>query len=46
MDKEYIAEWFHFADMDLESAEYLQGKCSLNENKKAKRVSEFIFISI
>ena len=26
MDKEYIAEWFRFADMDLESAEYLQGK--------------------
>jgi len=26
MDKEYVAEWFYFADMDLESAEYLQGK--------------------
>ena len=26
MDKIYIAEWFRFADMDLESAEYLQGK--------------------
>jgi len=26
MDKEYIAEWFRFADMDLESADYLQGK--------------------
>jgi HEPN domain-containing protein len=26
MDREYIAEWFRFADMDLESAEYLQGK--------------------
>jgi len=26
MDKTYIAEWFQFADMDLESAEYLQGK--------------------
>ena len=26
MDKEFIAEWFRFADMDLESAEYLYGK--------------------
>ena len=26
MDKEYIAEWFRFADMDLETAEYIQGK--------------------
>jgi len=26
MDKEYVAEWLQFADMDLESAEYLQGK--------------------
>ena len=26
MDKEYISEWFQFADMDLESAEYLLGK--------------------
>jgi len=26
MDREYISEWFQFADMDLESAEYLQGK--------------------
>jgi len=26
MDKKYITEWFQFADTDLESAEYLQGK--------------------
>ena len=26
MDRVYVAEWFRFADMDLESAEYLQGK--------------------
>ena len=26
MEREIIAEWFRFADMDLESAEYLQGK--------------------
>lgn len=25
MDHEYIAEWFEFADVDLASAEYLQG---------------------
>jgi len=26
MDYEYIAEWFQFGDMDLETAEYIQGK--------------------
>ena len=26
MECEYITEWFRFADMDLESAEYLLGK--------------------
>ncbi|MDR2546194.1 MAG: HEPN domain-containing protein [Lachnospiraceae bacterium] len=26
MGREYIAEWFQFAEMDLESAEFLQGK--------------------
>ena len=26
MEHELIAEWFQYADMDLESAEYLQGK--------------------
>ena len=26
MEREYITEWFRYADMDMESAEYLQGK--------------------
>jgi len=26
MDKKYITEWFRFANMDLETAEYIQGK--------------------
>ena len=26
MDYNYIAEWFRFADMDLDTAEYLHGK--------------------
>jgi HEPN domain-containing protein len=25
MEHEYVVEWFTFADMDLDSAEYLQG---------------------
>jgi len=25
MEREFIAEWFQFADMDLDSAEFLQG---------------------
>ena len=25
MEYEYISEWFRFADMDLETAEYIQG---------------------
>jgi HEPN domain-containing protein len=25
MDYEYIAEWFQFADMDMKTAEYIQG---------------------
>ena len=25
MDNDFIAEWFHFADMDLQTAEYIQG---------------------
>jgi len=27
MEYEIISEWFQYADMDLDSAEYLQGKC-------------------
>ena len=26
MEYEYISEWFRYADMDLETAEYIQGK--------------------
>ncbi|MCL2433431.1 MAG: HEPN domain-containing protein [Clostridia bacterium] len=26
MEHDFIFEWFHYADMDLDSAEYLQGK--------------------
>jgi len=27
MNLDYVVEWFHFADLDLSSAEYLQGMC-------------------
>jgi len=50
MERELIAEWFRFADIDLETAEYIQGKrpqpleiiCYLSQQSAEKNLKGYL----